>query len=414
MTQKNPPGYPLPDGELGEDEIVCQLIYLPNRPEYWQALLAGIHYFSTWRAWERDADKRGQDAAANWRVAFELTMECWRMTCLEDLTTTVTDILELLQTKKDCCDDNVSYLPTEEVETEIDPGVGDPPENYGETPVEDWDEWSQYLCYSAHKYVDYLAHTGSEMFFLMEVGTISLGVAAAFLTLLAASGVGLPIAFGTAAAIVGGISLLGTITTFLNSADSIEAARDDIVCAIMQNGDLAGAVEAALSSGLDWDVWYSWVPYDTALAIMYEGGHDGEFLAAEVSEDCDVCDYTQLTEDDLHIGWIYGESLSYDEDIDEWTVLGQQVSGCRHVYFIIWEDDSETVPKQCKMRITSCDGDLGGCGGAESDRGWGGGPLHYDYSHPPLVNLDHEAIDTYRHVHAIPGVHYTLTFKLYE
>lgn len=301
MTQKNPPGYPLPAGELGEDELVCQLIYLPDRPEYWQALYFALHYFTTWRAWERGLDKRGKDAAANWRVAFELTSECWRMTCLEDLTTTVEDILELLQTKKDCCDDNVHYLPTEEVGTEIDPGVGDPPENYGETPVEDWDEWNQYLCYSAHKYVDYLAHTGSEMFFLMEVGTIGLGVVAAFLALLAASGVGLPIAFGTAVAIVGGIALLGTITTFLNSAEAIESARDNIVCAIMLNGDLAGAVETALSSGIDWDLWYSWVPYDTAKAIMYEGGHDGEYLPAELRDDCDTCGFEQQSDTDVYV-----------------------------------------------------------------------------------------------------------------
>ncbi|GAH78283.1 unnamed protein product, partial [marine sediment metagenome] len=160
MTQTNPPGYPLPDGELGDDDLVCQLVYLPNRPEYWQALLAAVHYFSTWKAWERDDDKRGKDAAANWRDAFELTIGCWRMTCLEELTETVTDILELLQTKKDCCDDNVTYDIVEDIETDIVPFEGDAPEVYGETEIEDWDEWAEHVCYNAHLYVDYLAHAG--------------------------------------------------------------------------------------------------------------------------------------------------------------------------------------------------------------------------------------------------------------
>ena len=85
MTQRNPPGYPLPAGELGEDELVCQLVFLPNRPEYWQAFLGAYGYLATWKAWERDDDKRGKDAAANWRSALELTMECWRMACLTQL-----------------------------------------------------------------------------------------------------------------------------------------------------------------------------------------------------------------------------------------------------------------------------------------------------------------------------------------
>jgi len=158
--------------------------------------------------------------------------------------------------------------------------------------------------------VDYLVHTGAEMYELSRFGSISIGVVAAFLGLLAASGIGLPIAFGTAAVIVGGIALLGTITTFLGSGDAIEAARDDIVCAIMQGGDLAAAVETALESGLDWDLWYSFVPYESALAILYEGGHDGEFLPAELRDDC-------LCEEDSQF------AFRWDEDIEGWQPGGQ-------------------------------------------------------------------------------------------
>lgn len=290
MTQKNEPGYPLPSGELGEDEIVCQLVYLPNRTEYWQALLAAIHYMSTWRAWERDDDKRGKDAAANWREAFELTIGCWRMTCLEDLTQTVTDILELLQTRKDCCDDSITYLPVEDIETDIIPFEGDPPEVYGETEIEDWDEWAEHVCYNAHLYVDYLAHAGDTLWEASKARAIVIGLIAALLMLLAASGIGAPVAYGLAAAVVSGIVLGGTLATFDGTEEAIEDARGDIVCAILEGTGLAPAVETALDSGVDWDLFYQWIPYENAIAIIYEGGANGEFLPAETRDDCG-CNY---------------------------------------------------------------------------------------------------------------------------
>lgn len=295
MSKLEKPGYPLPSGELGEDEIVCQLVYLPDRDEYWQALLAAIHFMSTWTAWERDADKRGKDAATNWREAFELTIGCWRMTCLEDLTTTVTDILELLQTKKDCCDDNITYLPIEDIETDISPGEGDPPATYGETEVADWDEWFEYLCFTAHEYVDYLAHVGESLWDASRNSALAIGLIAALLALLAFSGIGLPIAFGLAATVVSAIVLGGTLLTFEDSKDDIEAAREEIVCSIMQNTGLADAVENALGSNTAWDLFYQFVPYDNALAVMYEGGHDGEYLEAVKRLDCD-CEFDALFE----------------------------------------------------------------------------------------------------------------------
>jgi hypothetical protein len=289
MTQINPPGYPLPDGELGEDDLVCQLVYLPDRPEYWQALLAAVSYFSTWKAWERDDDKRGKDAAANWRLAFELTIGCWRMTCLEELTQTVTDILELLQTRKDCCDDNITYLPVDGIETDIVPFEDDPPEVYGETEIGDWDEWAEHVCYNAHAYVDYLAHAGDSLWEAAKSSSIIIGLIAALLSLLAFSGIGLPIAFGLAAGVVSGIVLGGQIATFAGTREAIEDARDNIVCAIIQGTGIAAAVEDALDSGVDWDLFYQFIPYENAMSIIYEGGHDSEFLPAETREDC-VCE----------------------------------------------------------------------------------------------------------------------------
>lgn len=266
------PGYLLPVGDAFTDELACTLVFYPDKPEYRRALLGSIVYLSTWLAWERDSEKRGQDAARAWKNAVDKTLECWTMACFEELIADVARIRSLMETKKDCCDQNVTYYPTEEPVTEIEPGIGDPPEYYGETAVADWDEWLEHVCWNAHKYVDYLKDTAGELYDAVQASSIFLGVIAAALALLAFSGIGLPIAFGTAAALVAGIALTATITTFQDTAAAFEAARDDLVCALVAGQSLYDAVEAALASGADWDVFYQWINYDTATAIIYEGG----------------------------------------------------------------------------------------------------------------------------------------------
>lgn len=286
MSQKNPPGYPLPDGELGNDEIVCQLVYLPDRPEYWQALLGAIHYMSTWLAWERDGGKRGKDAAANWREAFELTMGCWRMACLEDLQQDVSDIRDLLANRKDCCDDNVTYNLQDDIGTEIDPGVGDPPDFYGETAVTDWDDWSEHVCYNAHLYVDNLVNMASQMEGAVAQSSIYIGLIAAALAVLSFSGIGLPIAYLLAASVVAGLVLTASSSTFDSSAEDLEDARELLICALLLGGDLAGEVEDALSSDASWDLFYQFVDYSSATAAIYEGGYNQDYLPTETRSDC--------------------------------------------------------------------------------------------------------------------------------
>ncbi len=352
MGKLDQPGYPLPSGELGEDEIVCQLIFLPDRSEYWQALLGAISYMATWRAWERDSDKRGKDAAANWREAFELTMGCWRMTCLEDLANTVTDILELLQTRKDCCDDNITYLPTEPIETDIAPEQGDPPDFYGETAVADWDEWLEHVCYNAHEYVDYLAHAGDQLYTATQSSSIFIGLIAALLSLLAFSGIGLPIAFGLAAAVVAGIVLTGTTVTFTGTEQAIEDARVAIVCSIMSGGGLADAVEDALESGLDWDLFYQFIDYDTAMAVIYEGGVGSEFLPTETREDCGCDDEFELVCDG--VGTVTGK----------YTVNSGFDDGCHKVTLLHLRRKSDGAPARMTINEISafatgtCDGEF--------------------------------------------------------
>jgi hypothetical protein len=208
------------------------------------------------------------------------------MTCLEELIADVATIRLLMETKKDCCDSNTTYFPTEEPTTDIMPGVGDPPEFYGETEVTDWDDWAEHVCFNAHAYVDYLVASSGQLYDAVQLSSIYLGFIAAVLALLAFSGIGLPIAFGTAAAIVAGLALGATASTFLNTPADIETARENIVCSIINGASLAAAVESALNSGTDWDLFYQFVDYDSAIAIIYEGGYETDYLPAETRDDC--------------------------------------------------------------------------------------------------------------------------------
>lgn len=281
------PGYLLPDGECYTDEMACTLVFYPDKQEYRRALLGSIVYLSNWLAWERDSEKRGKDAARAWKNAVEQTLECWTMTCFEELMADVARIRTLMETKKDCCDDNVTYYPTEQPITEIEPEVGDPPEFYGETAVADWDEWLEHVCYNAHKYVDYLKDTASQLQEAVGVNSIYMGLIAAALAVLSFSGIGLPIAFGLAALVVTGVALSATVLTFGDTADDFEDARQSIVCALYTGQSLANAVETALSSGTDWDLFYQWIDYEAATAIIYEGGWNDEYLPTEKRSDCD-------------------------------------------------------------------------------------------------------------------------------
>lgn len=410
--RKNPPGYPLPAGELGSDDIVCQLVYLPDQPEYWQALYSAIGYFATWRAWERDDDKRGKDAASNWRAALELTTECWRMTCLDEITDRMDDIIAMLAMKKDCCDDNIVYGPGTEVTTEIEPDVGDPPDYYGETAVTDWDDWREHVCHNAHVWVDSLVWQANEMDVLTQLGGVTIGAVGAGLLLLGAAGLLIAVPYAAVALTAAGILAAGSFVIFLTTADDIEDAREDIVCALIQGGSVHDVIEDALgAASLDWLLFFSQIPYDNVTAIIYEGGFESEYLPADLRDDCDTCGYQQEDNTTVHVEKVWGESVDYNSETKEWTIPSWGVGGCEQSSFTLWETAAKIVKKPCKVVVTFCGGSTQ-CSTLESDRGILATVEVYDYTHPPLAHLGLSLVDDYRHLH-VATVEYDLTFKLY-
>jgi hypothetical protein len=290
MGKLDRPGYPLPEGELGEDELACTIVYYPDRPEYRQALVSSLLYLGNWLAWERDEDRRGKDAATNWKLANDLSLECLYMGCFEQLQQDVSNILEFLQNKKDCCDDNLTYGPSEDYQTEIEPNVGEAPDFYGETEIDDWDDWSEHVCYNAHQWVDELILQAGNIDVYLNYGGLSvatLGGSIVAISFFVAGGV-VSIPFLILA--VAGLAVAIGGTLFEEAAEDLEDARKDIVCALLQGTSLADAVEDALSSGAAWDLFYTLIDYDSAQAIIYEGGNDETFLDPTKKDDCVPCD----------------------------------------------------------------------------------------------------------------------------
>ena len=406
-------GYLLPDGDAYTDDIVCQLVYLPNKDEYWRALLGALDYFGTWQAWEKDQAKRGKDAARAWKEATEATMECWRMTtCLEDLQNDVSDILSLLENKKDCCDGNITYNIGPIVTTTIIPGVGPDPTEYGETAVADWDEWKEHLCYQAHRYVDSLILQANNLEAGLTVGGIALGVvgaALAAISLLATGGVTFPIV----ATVLAGLTAGGAGSMFDQAATDIEAARDDIVCALLTGGDLAGTIEAALTIPNSWTLFFAHGDYDSATAILYEGqGADGVYLTTEKLDTCS-CDYEQLLDGDvtIHVVNTFGTNLVWDP-VNLWWTVDSQTHTCAQLWMQIFTDPSKTVRKDVRWEVLACTGSVNLClGGNHHTYSQLGTPPFTIVNHPDFVEPEDGVFNEVYEQHDAP---FTVTFRLYE
>ena len=337
---KNPdPGYLLPAGEAYTDDFACQLIFIPRKDEYYRAMLGALFYMSTWTAWQRDSDKRGKDAAQAWREANELTMECWRMTCLEDITERMDIIINLLSNQQACCE-SWTVGPVITVITNITPGVGPDPTEWGETAVADWEEWLEYVCYHAHLYVDTLINSAKALDLAVELGSYTIEFFSAILATMKFMTLGHPVGISDVMEIYDDFrDAVDLIGEFDGLADRFEAARDDIVCAILQGSSLSDAIETAVDNNLIWLLFYVWTDYTSVQALIYEGTVDGsEYLPPVKRDDC-LCE--ELT--DFHYtwdvdrqGWNVGVQMNhawnaghqalegYPRDVSSWMKGGNQ------------------------------------------------------------------------------------------
>lgn len=406
-------GYLLPEGDAFTEELCCALVFYPDKDEYRRALLGSISYFSTWMAWETDQDKRGKDAARAWRLAEARTLECWEMACLDTLINDVAAIRLLIQ-QQVCCDStSVTYAPTTITTTTIVPNEGDDPEFYGETAVADWAEWLEHLCFQAHDYVDKLVHYGVTASNLFDAGGLTLDAWSSLLGLMNFVGLSLPLFVGDLMVWLSDFLLASTATWFEDVADDLESSRQDIVCSLIQGGDLGQAVEDAVGvASVAWLNFYGLIDYDSVQAVLYEGGIGGDYLPTELRGDCDTCGFEQQSDEDVYVHHVYGVDWAYDEEEMEWSVKGQGVSGCTQCHFTLWETAARITKKPCQVVITSCGPEIDKCSSLYMETGYLAGPVEWESDHPPLTGLESAAVDQYRHLHAALE-DYTITFKLY-
>ena len=208
------------------------------------------------------------------------------MACLEQLQSDVSAILAFLQQSVPCCGDNITYGDSTTYTTIIIPGDGTAPAAYGETAVSDWDEWLEYLCHNANIWVDELIRAALTIGVALDTGGTSIALVASVLTAVAFIVVGGVLTLPFLAVIVAGLAANVSATIFEDAAVDLEDARDSIICAILSGRSVSDAVEDALSSGTAWDLLFSQIDYDSAVAILYEGGDGETYLESETDETC--------------------------------------------------------------------------------------------------------------------------------
>lgn len=289
MTSENvDPGYRLPSGDLKDPDINCLILFYPDRDEYRRALWGSLDYLGTWKAWERDDLKRGKDAASGWKTANELTWECFTMNTCETILGLLTEIEKNTRT---CCGETtyVTYQNNLVITTTIVPGEGADPTVYGETPVADWDEWLEYVCYHAHEYVDDLIETAQKLDLAVSAGGYVLDFIAHLFSLVQWRMVEdiVPVNFSAIQAIFDALGQGLINNEFATLAEDLETGREDIVCALVQGTSLEDAVYSIVGAGVLWDVYYQWLDYETTTAVIYEGGIDSiGYLTPIKRSDC--------------------------------------------------------------------------------------------------------------------------------
>lgn len=309
----NKPGYLLPAGDAYTEEMQCCFVFVPAKDEYRRAFFGALDYFGTWLAWERDDDHRGIDAARAWKEANDKTRECWEMGTCEDISTKLSAIIALLAAPRCCGEGNnyTTYYDNRVYTTTIIPDSGDYPDYYGETAVTSWEDWKQYVCYNANKYLDDLIESANRIDTLLDIGFFAIDTLAAIMApltfVLAPIAHPLNIPWVTAiwsALIQGGQDYMEGI------ADALEGAREDVVCALVNGTSLHDAIESAIGESLAWELFYSHLDYSTVTAIIYEGGNELGYLPAEQSAACDCEEggdysYTWEFDDsgDYYEGW---------------------------------------------------------------------------------------------------------------
>lgn len=327
-------GYPLPDGEAYTDDCECFIVFVPAKEEYRRAFFGALDFFGNWLAWERDADKRGKDAARAWKDANEQTLECKEMGICDNLLSAINNNR---YGQASCFCEYIEINPPPHPEPDIVPYQGDPPATWGDgNAVSGWESWRGYVCNAANAYVDFLEVQADQLADTISLGVIAIGFIAGILGIMSGAGILIAIAYGTAAGIFAALVDGSFGLEFDNVAAEIGAAREEIVKALSCGSSLAAAMQEAINPTA-WSLFYQFVDWNAATAVIQSGEYNGEYLdATEGSGDCPACTEIPFTlthtfDTDRQgwgtaggVGWYnVFQSLWFNTcDATEWTTLG--------------------------------------------------------------------------------------------
>jgi hypothetical protein len=292
-------GYLLPSGDATEDELECCLVFYPARDEYRRALMGSLDYLATWIAWERDSEKRGQDAAASWKLANIQTWECCSMGYCDDLLTTLQELLDAVKSQPVCCGDQ-DITDGRQYTDEIVDGVGDVPQNIIDAgyadDASDWDGFADYKCMISHLAVDHV-----ESFFrkiapyISDTGIVigGVGVVGALIGgILTVAGLpisaGIIIALGAAAAIWSWITSEGR-DAVQDLADEIATNHIALACAIYEGDGVTESVDdfndkvGELFTPLN-ALAIKAINIEPQIRAMYAGRYDQEDIAQSLAD----------------------------------------------------------------------------------------------------------------------------------
>jgi hypothetical protein len=268
--------------------------------------MGSLDYLATWLAWERDSEKRGQDAAASWKLANIQTWECCSMGYCDNLLTTLEALLAAT-TALECCGEQ-DITDGKQYTDEVEDGVGDVPQNiidagYADDAA-DWDGFDDYKCMISHLAVDHVEsffrqiapHISDTGIVIGGVGVVGALIGAILTVVGLPISAGIIIALGAAAAIWTWITSEGR-DAVEDLADEIAAEHDALACAIY-SGD--GVTQSVINFNNKVDELFSplnevairAINIEPQLRAMYAGRYDQEDIAAKLAElEYDVLSY---------------------------------------------------------------------------------------------------------------------------
>jgi hypothetical protein len=260
--------------------------------------MGSLDYLATWIAWELDSEKRGQDAAASWKLANIQTWECCNMGYCEDLLTTLKALLAATQSLECCGEQDITD--GEQFTDDVVDGVGDVPQNiidagYAEDS-EDWAGFTSYKCMISHLAVDHIETFFREIAPLIDDTGIVLGGVGVTGALLGAilTVIGLPISAGIIVALGAASAIWAWITRYGKSAvediaDELAIHHDALACAIYEADGVSDAIDDfndevdSLFGGID-AVAIKAVGFEPQLRAMYSGRYNQEDIAQKMAD----------------------------------------------------------------------------------------------------------------------------------